>query len=97
MRTEAPPIVLHTTNLPHPSVATMGTTGGTSAGVPLGVGLLKLDGLARYSSGRKPSVRACLIEVEQWIRLMCYPPADWVDIMATQIDGAASTWIDREL
>ena len=24
-------------------------------------------------------------------------PADWVDIMATWLDGAVSTWIEREL
>ena len=31
------------------------------------------------------------------MRLMRYPPADWVDIVATRLDGAASTWIEREL
>ena len=31
------------------------------------------------------------------MRLMHYPPTDWVDIVATRIDGAASTWIEREL
>ena len=69
----------------------MGTIAGTSAGAPLGIGQLKLEGPARYCGGRKPSVRAWLIEVEQWMRLMHYSPADWVDIVATQLDGAAST------
>ena len=31
------------------------------------------------------------------MRLMRYPSADWVDIVATRIDGAVSTWIEREL
>ena len=74
--TEAPPFVSYTADLPHPSAATMGTTAGTSAGAPLGIGQLKLEGLARYSGGRKPSVRAWLVEVERWMRLMRYPPAD---------------------
>ena len=97
MRTDAPPYVSYTADLPHPSAATMGTTAGTSAGAPLGIGQLKLEGPARYSGGRKPSVRAWLVEVERWMRLMRYPPADWVDIVATRLDGAASTWIEREL
>ena len=97
MRTDAPPTVSYTADLPHPSAATMGTTAGTSAGAPLGIGQLKLEGPARYSGGQKPSVRAWLVEVERWMRLMRYPPADWVDIVATRLDGAASTWIEREL
>ena len=76
MRTDAPPTVLYTTDLPHPSAATMGTTAGTSAGAPLGIGQLKLEGPVRYSGGQKPSVRAWLVEVERWMRLMRYPPAD---------------------
>ena len=31
------------------------------------------------------------------MRLMHYPPANGVDIVTTQLDGAASTWIEREL
>ena len=75
----------------------MGTTAGTSTGTPLGIVQLKLEGPTRYSGGRKPSVRAWLVEVERWMRLMRYPLADWVDIVATWLDGAASTWIEREL
>ena len=95
--TEAPPHIEYTADLPHPSAATMGTIAGTSTGAPLGIGQLKLEGPVRYSGGRKPSLRAWLVEVERWMRLMHYPPADWVDIVATQLDGAASTWIEREL
>ena len=97
MRTEAPPIISYTADLPHQSAATTGATAGTSTGTPLGIGQLKLEGLARYSGGCKPSVRAWLVEVERWMRLMRYPPTDWVDIVATRLDGAASTWIEREL
>ena len=88
---EAPLIISYTTNLPHPSATTMGTTAGTSVGMPLGIGQLKLEGPARYSGGQKPSVRTWLVEVERWMRLMHYLPADWVDIVATRLDGAAST------
>ena len=31
------------------------------------------------------------------MHLIRYPPADWVDIVATRLDGATSTWIEREL
>ena len=66
VRTEAPPTMSYTADLPHPSAATMGTTAGTSTGAPLGIGQLKLEGPARYSGGRKPSVRAWLVEVDCW-------------------------------
>ena len=89
--TRAPPHIEYTANLPHQSAAAIGTTTGTSVGAPLGIGQLKLEGPMRYSSGQKPSMRAWLVEVEQWMPLMCYPPADWVDIVATRLDGAAST------
>ena len=97
VRIDAPPTMSYTADLPHPSAATMGTTAGTSAGAPLGIGQLKLEGPARCFGGRKPSVRAWLVEVERWMCLMRYPPADWVDIVATRLNGAASTWIEREL
>ena len=63
VRTEAPPTVSYTADLPHPLAATMGTTAGTSLGAPLGIGQLKLEGPARYSGGQKPSVQAWLVEV----------------------------------
>ena len=75
----------------------MGTTAGTSAGMPLGIGQLKLEGPARYFGGQKPSVQAWLVEVERWMHLMRYPLADRVDIVATRLDGGASTWIEHEL
>ena len=95
--TRAPLHIEYTADLPHQLAATMGTTAGTSTGAPFGIGELKVEGPARYSSGRKPSVRAWLVEVERWMHLMRYPLADWVDIVATWLDGAASTWIEREL
>ena len=76
VRTEGPPHIEYIADLPHQSASTMGTTTGTSAGAPLGIGQLKLEGLARYSGGQKPSVRAWLVEVERWMRLMRYSPAD---------------------
>ena len=47
--TGAPFHIEYTANLPHQSAATMGTTAGTSAGAPLGIGQLKLEGAAMYS------------------------------------------------
>ena len=76
VRTKAPPTISYTADLPHPLVATIGTIAGTSVGAPLGIGQLKLEGPARYSSGWKPSVRAWLVKVEQWMCLMRYPLAD---------------------
>ena len=74
VRTEAPPTILVTAHLPHPLVATKGASAGTSVGTPLGIGQLKLEGPARYSSGRKPSVCVWLVEVERWMHLMRYLP-----------------------
>ena len=82
-RTEAPFFVLYIADLHHPLATTMGTTVETSLGEPLSIGQLKLEGLVRYFSGWKPSVRAWLVEVEWWIHLMSYPPADEVDIVVT--------------
>ena len=31
------------------------------------------------------------------MRLMCYPSTDWVEIVATRLDGAASSWMEKEL
>ena len=76
VRTNAHPHIEYIADLPRQSAATIRTTAGTSTGAPLGIGQLKLEGPTRYSSGQKPSVRACLIEVERWMRLMRYPPAD---------------------
>ena len=45
--TGAPPHIEYTAKLPPQSIATMGTTAGTSAGAPLGIGQLKLEGPAR--------------------------------------------------
>ena len=76
VRTEAPHTMLYIANLPHQLAATMGTTTGASAGAPLGIGQLKLEGPTRYSGNQKPSVQAWLVEVEKWMHLMRYPPAD---------------------
>ena len=31
------------------------------------------------------------------MRLMRYPSTDWVDIVATRLEGAASSWMEKEL
>ena len=75
VRTEAPLTVSYMADLPHPSAATMGTTARTSLDALLGISQLKLEGRTRYFGGWKPSVRACLVKVERWMCLMCYPPS----------------------
>ena len=51
VRTETPPHILYTADLPHSSAATMGTTVGTSSCAPLGISQLKLEELERYFGG----------------------------------------------
>ena len=98
MRTAVPPFETHTAPLPHTSVATTAGSAGTSTGATtIGIGQLKLEGPARYSGGRRPNVRSWLVDVEKWMRLMRYPTTDWIDIVATQLDGAASSWMEKEL
>ena len=60
MRIEAPPTFFNVADLPHPFVATMGT----STIMPLDIGQLKLEGLERYFGGKKPSVQAWLVNLE---------------------------------
>ena len=80
MRTVVPPIVSYTLDLSHPLVATTGAAAEKSLGAPLGIGQLKLKEPMRYYGSQKPTVRAWLVEVELWMRLMLYPLTEWVNI-----------------
>ena len=62
---------------------------------PQSVGALRLEAPARYAGGAKPGVRAWLREVSRWMRLMAYPQAQWIDIVATRTEGAASSWLSH--
>ena len=63
---------------------------------PQSVGALRLEAPARYAGGAKPGVRAWLREVSRWMRLMDYPQAKWIDIVATRTEGAAASWLSHE-
>ena len=63
---------------------------------PHTVGALRLEAPPRYGGGTRPGVRAWLREVSRWMRLMEYPRANWVDIVATRLEGAASSWLSHE-
>ena len=63
---------------------------------PQTVGALRLEAPARYAGGQRPGVRAWLRDVSRWMRLMDYPEAKWIDIVATCTEGAAASWLSHE-
>ena len=70
----------------------------TAAGPqPTGVGQMKLDAPARYGGSRRPGVRVWLTQMTRYMRLMRYAPADWIDVVAMRVEGAASAWVDAVL
>ena len=71
-----------------------GTVGG--AGI-VGVGQMKLDTPPRYGGGRRPGVHVWLSQMEHYMRLMKFPQADWLDIVAMHVEGAASAWMNASL
>ena len=77
-------------------VVPQATTSLHSAGVSVYMGQLRLDAPVRFSGTRKQNVRSWLVEMERWMRLMRYPEPDWIDILATRLDGTASTWFEKE-
>ena len=82
----------------HPEAA--GTSGGGGTGgaaVSVGVGQMKLDAPPRYGGGRRPGVRVWLSHMERYMRLMKFPPSDWLDIVAMRVEGAASSWMNAAL
>ena len=67
------------------------------ARAPLAMGQMKLEAPPQYSGGKKPSVRRWLGEVQRWMRLMAYPEDQYVDIVATRLEGAALSWLEGVL
>ena len=61
----------------------------------LGVGQLKLEAPPRYKGSRFPGVRRFLTDVERWMRLMRYPRAVYVDIIATRCEDGPQLWINN--
>ena len=75
---------------------------GLSGNIPLmplaiGVGQMKLDAPPRYAGQRQPGVRVWLTQMQRYMRLMRYPPSDWLDVVAMRVEGAASTWVNAVL
>ena len=35
--------------------------------------------------------------MQRYMRLMRYPPSDWLDVVAMRVEGAASTWVNAVL
>ena len=62
-----------------------------------GVGQMKLEAPPRYSGKKQPSVRTWLSQMERYMRLMKYDPADWLDVVAMRVEGAASSWVNAVL
>ena len=58
---------------------------------------MKLDPPPRYGGGRRPGVRVWLSHMERYMRLMKFPQADWLDIVAMRVEGAASSWMNAAL
>ena len=58
---------------------------------------MKLDAPPRYGGGRRPGVRVWLSHMERYMRLMKFPPSDWLDIVAMRVEGAASSWMNAAL
>ena len=57
----------------------------------------KLDPPPRFNGGKQPGVCAWLQSVERWLRLQHFRVEEWVDIVATRLEGAALSWINSEL
>ena len=62
-----------------------------------GVVQMKLETPPRYSSKRQPGARVWLTQMERYMKLMCYAPTDWLDVVAMRVEGAASSWVNAVL
>ena len=58
---------------------------------------MKLEAQPRYSSKRQLGAQIWLIQMEQYMRLICYAPTDWLDIVAIRVEGVASSWVNAVL
>ena len=84
---------------PQTAGTSVGGAGGAAAAATtsVGVGQMKLDAPPRYGGGRRPGVRVWLSHMERYMRLMKYPPEDWLDVVAMRVEGAASSWMNAAL
>ena len=74
-----------------------GTAGTSAVHGTVSVGQMKLDAPPRYSGKRYPGARVWLAQMERYMRLMRYDPADWLDVVAMRVDGSASSWMNAAL
>ena len=63
----------------------------------IGVGQMKLDAPPWYAGQRQPGVHVWLTQMQRYMRLMRYPPSDWLDVVVMRVEGAASTWVNAVL
>ena len=75
---------------------TVGGTSGTQTGA-VRMEQMKLDPPPRYAGGRRPGPRAWIATQERYMRLMRYDPADWINVVAMRVDGAACSWVNAAL
>ena len=59
-----------------------------------GVGQMKLEAPPQYSGKRQPRARVWLTQMERYMKLMCYTPTNWLDVVAMWVEGAASSWVN---
>ena len=70
------------------------TTSGGFAPHIVGVGQMKLEAPPRYSGKRQLGARVWLTQMERYMKLMRYAPTDWLDVVAMQVEGTASSWVN---
>lgn len=58
---------------------------------------MKLHAPPRYAGGHRPSVRAWLSQMEQYMQLMKYPRSGCLNVVAMRVEGAASAWMNASL
>ena len=54
-------------------------------------GQMKIEAPPRYSGKRQLGVYMWLTQMERYMKLMKYSPSDWLDIVATRVEGSASS------
>ena len=79
------------------STVMLETTSGGFAPQTTGVGQMKLKAPPQYSGKRQPEARVWLTQIERYMRLMRYPPTDWLDVVAMRVEGAVSSWVNAVL
>ena len=65
-----------------------GTTSGGVSPHTTGVGQMKLEAPPQYSGKRQLGAQVWLTQMERYMKLMCYTPTDWLDVVAMWVEGA---------